>query len=166
VRTLLLLRHAKSSRDDERLADFDRPLARRGLKAAPRMGRLLAEQGMRPERILCSPAVRTRQTLELFTEAAALDVPATFAEDLYEADVASILEVVSQAPADCRTLLVVGHNPGLEETLAVLTGTAEHLPTGALVQIELPCDDWSCVAPGDSLPRGRQVHLWKPRDLD
>ncbi len=112
MRQLLLLRHAKSSWDDAKLADFDRPLAPRGLKTAPLMGRELARRGWLPDLALVSPALRTRDTWRLVAAELPKHVPAEFAEELYEAAPAAILARVRQAKA--TSLIVIGHNPGLQ----------------------------------------------------
>ena len=171
MRTLSLLRHAKSSWDDERLADFDRPLARRGLEAAPHMGAYMRRLGLRPDLITCSPARRTRQTLELATPEARLkDVPVQLSPDIYEAEPDTLLAHLARVPAQVAHILLIGHNPGLQELVLLLAGEslapefaslAQKLPTGALVVIELPIDDWSEIGPGC----GRVTHFMSPRDL-
>src|SRR3954462_669907 len=122
VKQLLLLRHAKSSWDDPDLADFDRPLGPRGLKTAPVIGRELVRRGWVPDLALVSPALRTRDTWRLVSAELPTQVPAKFAQALYEAAAADILAKVRQANAETATLLVLGHNPGLEEFARRLAG--------------------------------------------
>ncbi|MER9111442.1 histidine phosphatase family protein, partial [Mesorhizobium sp. M0938] len=115
AKQLLLLRHAKSSWDDPDLIDFDRPLSGRGLKAAPLVGRELARQGWLPDLALVSPALRSRDTWRLVSAELPAKTPAKFVQALYEASVADVLAKIRQANAGTNSLLVIGHNPGLEE---------------------------------------------------
>src|SRR4051812_44478076 len=96
MKTLLLLRHAKSSWDDAAIKDFDRPLNGRGLSAAPLVGKFIREQKIAPELILCSPARRARETIALVVKAGRMDAPLRFDERIYEASVERLCEIVSQ----------------------------------------------------------------------
>jgi phosphohistidine phosphatase len=161
MKRLLLLRHAKSSWSDPRLEDFERPLNERGLRAAPLMGRYLRDQQIRPDLILCSPAERARQTAALVTEAAGLSAPLRYDERIYEATAGRLAEVVSQAEEGAGELLLVGHNPGLEELLELLTGETRRMPTAALACVQLDTDKWSKIAPRS----GRLEWHVKPKEL-
>jgi phosphohistidine phosphatase len=145
MKQLLLLRHAKSSWDDPALADFDRPLAPRGRKAAPRMGRELAARGWLPQSVLASPAARTRETWSLVAAELPGPATATFPKALYMATPERLLNHVRKIPESVSALLLIGHNPGLEafarrlaasgsepEALARLT---EKFPTAALARL-------------------------------
>ena len=170
MKQLLLLRHAKSSWDDPVLADFDRPLAPRGLKAAPRMGRELARRDWLPDLALVSPAQRTRETWRLVSAELPARVPVEFAEALFEATAGDILAEVQQAIASAGCLLVLGHNPGLEDLARRLAGPRsdagarrkleEKFPTGALARFVVD-DDWADLAFGT----GRLTHCIRPKDL-
>ena len=170
--TLSLLRHAKSSWDDERLADFDRPLAERGRKAAPRMGRHMRRLGLSPDRVLCSPALRTRQTAALVLgELSPRRFEVDYDADLYEADAPALMARLANVPNDVGHLLMIGHNPGLQELVLLFaettrgpdyTAIAEKLPTGALVVLELVVDGWPAIRAGC----GRIVQLATPRKLE
>src|SRR3954467_4730312 len=140
MKTLLLLRHAKSSWKEPNLSDFERPLNKRGLKTAPLMGRFLRRKKLKPDLIVSSPAERARQTTALVIEAMRLDVELKHDERIYEASVARLLEVISQIAESANLLLLVGHNPGLEELLEILTGEARQFSTAALAQITLDID--------------------------
>jgi len=168
VKQLLILRHAKSSWDDPALADFDRPLGPRGLKTAPLMGRELARRGWLPDLALVSPALRTRDTWRLVSADLPKTVPAQFAEELYEAAAGSILARVRQTKA--TSLLVIGHNPGLQHFALRLAGAGSDegvfkkieakFPTAALARFTLD-DDW----PDLSFGRARLTHFIRPKDL-
>ncbi|MEX0404760.1 histidine phosphatase family protein [Aquibium sp. LZ166] len=163
MRELLLLRHAKSAWGDPGLADFDRPLANRGKKAAPMVGRLLAERGWVPDLAIVSPAKRTRQTWEYVAGELAAIPPVRFAEELYEATAETILSVVRRAPAKTGRLLVVAHNPGLEDLAALLAGPGndpdalarmrEKFPTGALARFAFE-GDWPELSAGGAILAG------------
>lgn len=116
MKTLLLLRHAKSDRSAPVASDFDRPLNRRGRKAAPAMGKAMAARGLVPDYVLVSAAVRTRQTWELVgPELRAKPMGVSFRDDLYLAPATRILRALQTIEGDPATVLVIGHNPGLED---------------------------------------------------
>ncbi len=159
-RSLLLLRHAKSSWDDPSLDDFDRPLAKRGREAAPRIAREMARRGWQPDHALVSPALRTRQTWELVAEILPGGISHDFVPAIYEAPAARILEAIRAAPEDATCLLVVGHNPGLE-TLSTLIASRESdadalgrlsrkFPTAALARFSLG-GAWRGLGPGTAV---------------
>jgi phosphohistidine phosphatase len=170
TRRLLLLRHAKSSWDDPDLVDFDRPLSGRGLKTAPRVGRELARRGWLPDLALVSPALRTRDTWRLVAAELPASVQAEFIQALYEATAADILAKVRQANAEASSLLVLGHNPGLEEFARRLAGSRsdapalnrleEKFPTAALARFDVD-GDWAQLALGNA----RLTHCIWPKDL-
>jgi phosphohistidine phosphatase len=161
MKTLLILRHAKSSWDDSALDDHERPLNPRGEKDAPRMARLLRAERLRPELIVSSDAVRARRTAEAI--AAVTDGQLLLDPRLYQASAAEILDALPTfVQQDVATVMVVGHNPGLEELIAQLTGEREVLPTAALAQIELQIERWPDLRP--STP-GILVGLWRPKEL-
>ena len=149
MKTLLLLRHAKSSWGDSSLADFDRPLAPRGVNDAPRMGRALKERGIVPDRIISSPAMRATQTIKAFVKAAGLSITPEFNEDIYGASTAELMKVVRRIPDSSSCVLLVGHNPGFEELLSRLTGEGESMPTAALACVEFRVESWSDVEDGE-----------------
>ena len=162
MKTLLLLRHAKSSWKDTSLADHDRPLKKRGRKAAPRMGRWLIENGLRPDHALCSTATRARETLQLVQSEWSGNVPASTHAELYHCDVAQMINVLREVAEPAASVLVVGHNPDLELFVEHVTGQSERLSTGALARIELDLSDWSELT---DATRGTLVSVSRPREL-
>ena len=159
--TVLLLRHAKSSWDAPALADYDRPLAKRGQKAAPLMGAEIAKLGLRPDLVLCSGAARTRETLVLVLPALGSPAPEVIYDDaIYMAPPAALLTRLRKLPAGGaapKTVMVVGHNPGLEELAELLVGggneeaqelMAEKFPTGALAVFTFDAQKWADIALG------------------
>ncbi len=164
VRTLLVLRHAKSSWKDTGLADRDRPLNKRGEKNAPAMGKLIKRQGLTPQWIVSSTALRAQKTAEAAAKGSGYSGQIHYEDELYLAQPADILDVVQRTVPDSATrILIVGHNPGLEALVGTLTAQREPFPTGALAQIELPIESWSELT---GTPKGTLIHLWRPRDLD
>lgn len=161
MKTLLLLRHAKSSWKDNGLRDFDRPLNQRGLKAAPAMGKLIRKRKLEPDLALSSPAERARQTSQLVLEAAGLKTEVRFDERIYEASVTRLLEIISQIDDEANVAMLVGHNPGFEELQEALTGEAHSFPTAALACIEVNIEKWHKIRAGV----GRLEWLVKPKEL-
>ena len=160
--TLILLRHAKSSWDEPGLADFDRPLAKRGRRAAPIAGAEMARRGWLPDLALVSPAKRARQTWKragkaLAAAAGAKQAPEVrFAEALYMAAPEAILALLHAVPDNTRSVVVVGHNPGLEELAVLLAGPGSdaaaldsvraRFPTAALARLTFD-GPWKDLAP-------------------
>ena len=146
MKTLLIQRHAKSSWKDDTLPDHDRPLNKRGKEDAPRMGKLLREQDLVPELILSSDARRTHQTTELIIEESGFDGEVNFLRDLYAAAPEAYIDALVRMGGEAARVMVVGHNPGLEELVEQLTGEYMPLPTAALAQVTLPINHWSDLA--------------------
>lgn len=145
---LLLLRHAKSAWPAG-VPDRERPLAKRGRGAAPLMGMYILEHGLIPDRVLVSPARRTLETWELVREGWANEPWHAFDDAIYESDAAGLLDLVRKRGADAATLMLVGHNPGMEELAARLLTDEEALklppkyPTAGLAVIDLPASRWN-----------------------
>ena len=171
VKLLGLFRHAKSSWDDNGLRDFDRPLNGRGRRGAAVMGKHIVEHGVRWEHILASPAARVKETLAAAIKAAGRAPGITWDERIYMAGPSTLLEVVRETAAEHGSLVLAGHNPGLQELLFELVGDADDplldeiagkYPTAAFAVLELAIDEWNQIAPGC----GKLVHFARPRDLD
>ena len=176
-RTLVLFRHAKSAWPD--VPDHDRPLARRGIQAAPVMGRWLREAGLLPGQVLCSTARRARQTWQFAQAGLAATPPVTFDARIYEGTAMDLLTVIREVPPATGTLLLIGHNPAIED-LALLLATApggpagpgpagapgdlermrSKFPTAAIAVLEFH-GTWPGLAPGEA----RLTAFGAPRDL-
>ena len=163
MKTLLVLRHAKSSWKDSGLADFERPLNDRGKRASDLIGRFLRKNRPYPDLVLCSTAIRARETVRLVLEAARLVVEVRYDQRLYLTGADKLTEIVSQIEEDRANVLLVGHNPGMEELLPRLTGVAVNLPTAALAKIELDVRQWSAIS---EKKHGRLDWVVKPKDLE
>ncbi len=174
--TLTLLRHAKSSWDEPALDDYERPLAKRGKKAAPEMGAALAARGLHPDLVLCSGAARARATLDLVLGRLGAPVPEVVYDDaIYMATPEALLarlHRVEPGPGGetPRHVMLVGHNPGLEELALMLVSNgaaddtarmAEKFPTAAAAVIGFDADSWALIGPGS----GRLEHFLTPKRL-
>jgi phosphohistidine phosphatase len=162
MKTLLVLRHAKSSRNDPALDDHERPLNKRGQRDAPRMGELVREYGLIPDVVISSDAVRARLTAEAVAEAARYAGEILLDPHLYMACPADILSLLPMVRENAETVMIVGHNPGLEKLVEQLTGERQDLPTATLAQIRLPIDRWRDLKRST---RGTLAGLWRPEDL-
>jgi phosphohistidine phosphatase len=163
MKTLLVLRHAKSSWNDTSLDDHERPLNKRGRRDGPRMGELVREHRLTPDVIMSSDAVRARLTAEAVAQAARYAGEILLDRRLYIAssrDILAVLRTVRETNAG--TVMIVGHNPGLEELVAQLTGEQQDLPTAALGQIGLPIDRWRDLKVST---RGTLLGLWRAKEL-
>jgi phosphohistidine phosphatase len=168
--TLTLFRHAKSSWELTALDDRERPLNARGIAAAPVMGAFLRKQGLRPDLVLCSSAVRTRQTLDLASGGWDPRPRTKFDSALYLAEPFNMLECVRKTPAAVKHLMIVGHNPGLQILALELIGEgdadlisalSQKLPTAGVVVLTFEAKSWKDIAPR----KGRLVHFATPKML-
>ncbi len=161
MKTLLLLRHAKSSWDEPGLRDFDRPLAKRGRRDAPRMGEALRDRGPLPDHVLSSPAQRAKSTAKAFVKAAGLDIEPEFEGGIYDAPSSELMKIARRLPTASACALMVGHNPGFEDMVGRLTGAFERMPTAALACVEFDIDRWEDIDDG----RGKLAWLLTPKQL-
>lgn len=152
---LYLLRHAKSSWKDPALADHDRPLAPRGRRASKAIGRYLRDHDIEPELVLCSSAKRARQTLERLGPAG---LDARIEPELYGAGAHDLLARLRAVPEDVASVMLIGHNPGMEQLAFMLSGLDDKFPTAALATFE--CSGWR------TLEHAELIDYVKPRDLD
>jgi phosphohistidine phosphatase len=143
MKTLLLMRHAKSSWKFPELSDRDRPLNKRGEKDAPRMGKLLKEKDLIPQRIYSSTAVRACKTAEAVAEKVNYKDEIIYLDSLYMAEPSAIVDVLKTVPDEIKCVLVVGHNPGMEGLVQILSHKVESLPTATVAYIKLPIKGWS-----------------------
>jgi phosphohistidine phosphatase len=170
MRRLMLIRHAKSELAEKGQADLDRSLSARGREVAPHMGHYIARHALKPDRALVSAARRTRETWDLLAEAFDKAPPAVFDPRLYEAQAKALLAILRETPAGVHALLMVGHNPAMQELASLLMATGdmtarqnllEKFPTAALAVIDFAVDRWDEVAPH----AGRLDRFVTPRAL-
>lgn len=161
VKRLLILRHAKSSWADSSLDDWQRPLNDRGRRDAPRAGEWLRARSSVPDCIVTSDAVRARTTALAVAAAAGYSGEIAIEPSLYHAAIPAIVAVLNSVADEVRTVLIVGHNPGLEQFVEQLTGESHDLPTTALVELEVPIERWREL---DDTITATIVEMWRPGD--
>ena len=161
MKELLLLRHAKSSWNDSQLHDHQRPLNARGRGDAPRMGSLLKRLELLPEAILSSDSARTRETVDLLLDGADCTIPTTYLPELYHAAPGELLACAREA-AEEKRIMLVAHNPGMEDLQERLSGEYEPFPTAALAAFRLRLEDWSSLTADVEAER---LGLWRPKEL-
>ena len=171
MKSLTVLRHAKSSWDDPSLEDFNRPLNDSGWKAARSMGRELKRRDVKFDLVIASPAARVRETIDGLTQKLRLNVEIRFEPEMYAASEGMLLKIVRDIYESAHAPLLVGHNPGLQQLLLALTnGESDYLrgrveqkfPTAALAIVELPANRWTEV----KLATGKITELILPKELD
>jgi phosphohistidine phosphatase len=162
MKTLLVLRHAKASRD-EGSTDHARELTKKGKRAAQRMGEILREENIMPDLILSSAAERARRTAEEAARAAGFTGDLKLLEELYLAEPHAYLESLRKLGGDAKRVMVVGHNPGVEALIFRLTGATEHMPTAALAECSLPIATWGELGAETTGELGK---VWRPKELD
>lgn len=172
MKTLTVLRHAKSSWDDAVARDFDRPLNPRGQRAAATMGRHMRGAGMSFDHVVASPAVRIVETVEQVETGYGSALAPAWDRRIYLASASSLLDVVHELPDGAGSALLIGHNPGLEDLVLMLVpdragdalrdSVEEKFPTAALAELQFEVDSWSAIRPGNAT----LVRFVRPRDLD
>jgi phosphohistidine phosphatase len=160
MKTLFILRHAKSSWANPASSDFDRQLNEQGLKTVPQMGETIFDNRFQPALILSSPAKRAKQTAILIKETAQIKGKIEYDERIYEASPHRLLQVISELGAERDSLMLVGHNPGLEGLIKILTGEIQPMPTAALAVIDLNAQNWNEIA----AESGKLRAVFRPKD--
>lgn len=155
MKSLTLFRHAKTERDSTSGRDFDRRLIERGQDDSKRMGEEFRTLGLEFDLVLSSPAARAAETAEL------AGLTSRFDERIYDAASSELLAIVQSADSEIDRLAMVGHNPGFERLASRLIGQIVEMPTGSLVEVEIPVDRWAEVEDGN----GRLVRFIKPKEL-
>ena len=167
---LFLMRHAKSSWSDPSLHDFDRPLNKRGQKDAPKIGQAMKSRHYCPDRILCSSAQRTKETMAGIIPSLSGDVSLKLLDALYEGNNPDYLSLLKEHARDSQNLMIVGHNTGLQELAVDLAGSGdpalitrmqEKYPTAALAVLDFDSPDWTAI----SQQAGHLVDFIRPRDI-
>ncbi len=167
MKTLLILRHAKSSWKESELPDHDRPLNKRGRQDAPRMGSLLRAQDLLPDLIISSTAIRAQATAEALIETSGYEGELQLTRAFYAAGPQAFVNVLRQLPDKYGRVMVIGHNPGLEELIEELTGEEESLPTAGLALVMLSIQNWTDLDEvGQDQPAGKLVEIWRPKVRD
>jgi phosphohistidine phosphatase len=161
MKTLFLLRHAKSSWKQPEMNDHDRPLNKRGKKEGPKVGKYMKANDLVPDLILSSTARRAHDTAQAVAEENGFEGQIDLYQDLYLSDTACYLDILQSLPDTANRVLVVGHNPEMDELLTLLTDVTQHMTTAALAQIDLPITSWQEL---NEATDGRLQNLWAPRE--
>ncbi|SVD34652.1 uncharacterized protein METZ01_LOCUS387506 [marine metagenome] len=161
MKTLLILRHAESGWKELGLTDRDRPLDNRGRRDAPLIGALLSRKHLKPGLIVSSTARRALTTAETVADNCDYGSAVQADHRLYLAKPETVIDVVRSLAGDASTVLLVGHNPGLRELIALLTGAVETFPTAALAQVQLSITAWREIRVST---RGTLVNIWRPKN--
>ena len=162
MKTLLLMRHAKSSWKDVSLGDHDRPLNSRGRSAAPRMGEHLLSEGLIPDIILCSTAKRAKQTAKYLLTECPIDGGIIYLSSLYHGGTEEFIEALEELDDKIETAMIIGHNPGVEYSVEDFCGLDEVMPTAAIAYIQFEDADWKRIGAADS---GKLIALWRPKEI-
>lgn len=162
MKTLLILRHGKSSWKLPDLSDHDRPLNNRGKRDAPRIGRVLLKEGIAPDIIISSSAIRARSTAEKVAKVSRYKKEITIESSLYGGGPKAYLNILRNQPDQYDVILLVGHNPDVEQILNILTGTEVTMPTCALSHVNLPLKRWRDLNDGT---KGELTKIWRPKEL-
>jgi phosphohistidine phosphatase len=161
---LLVMRHAKSSWANPGLTDFQRPLNKRGLRVAPQVGAFVHQQGLVPDLVVSSTAVRAKTTAEIFIQncEGVGEDQLNVDQDFYHAPASVYLDYLNRfSDESANTLMFVGHNPGLEDLVERLSGGWEILPTAAVAHFDLGADRWSDIV----FSRATLKNLWRPKEI-
>lgn len=163
MKTLLLMRHGKSSWKDDKLSDHERPLKKRGKKDSKRMAKVMSSNDLIPDLILSSSAERAKETVEIIVENLEYKNKIVYSDELYMGEPQDFIKVLTALKDDYNTVLIVGHNPGLEAYLQIIDGEIEALPTAGLGQLVLVIDQWEDLS---FETMGDLVGFWTPKALE
>ena len=170
MKTIFLLRHAKSSWDDVRLDDFDRPLSSRGIKSCKKMGKYLKKNKLIPDIVYCSSAIRAKQTWEVVNRIVEIKENILYEDSLYMSDFSNFINIIKKTKNNFKNLMIVSHNPGIENLALELSKDKNNeiyekinikFPTGALIIIKFDLNNWSKV----DCKKGKLYEFIKPKEL-
>lgn len=162
MKTLFLMRHAKSSWKDDSLADHERPLKKRGKKDTKLIAKELKKNDLIPDLIISSSAVRAKETAELLAEALGYKGKIEISDDLYMGEPQDYVNALNGIKEKYDSVMIVGHNPGLEAYLQIIDGEIESMPTGSLGYLMLAEEEWEAIS---LETMGDLIGFWKPKDL-
>ncbi len=163
MKTLLLMRHAKSSWKDDSLEDFERPLKNRGIKDTKKIAKVIRKNNLIPDLILASSSTRTRETAEAVAKTLEYENKIVYLDDLYMGEPQDFINALKALSNDYNTVMIVAHNPGLEAYLQIIDGEIEAMPTGGLGYLVLVLDHWQEITL-DTM--GDLIGFWAPKDLE
>jgi phosphohistidine phosphatase len=162
MKTLLLMRHGKSSWKDDKLEDHERPLKKRGRKDSNRIAKVIEKSNLVPDLILSSSATRARETAEIVAETLSYKQDIVYLDELYMGEPQNFIDALINLDTEYNTVLIVAHNPGLEAYLQIIDGEIEAVPTAGLGHLVLMIDDWKALS-FDTM--GDLLGFWTPKAL-
>ncbi len=162
MKTLLLMRHTKSSWKDENLSDLERPLKKRGKKDAKLIAKEIKKNDLIPDLILSSTATRAKETVEVLTETLDYQGKIKYLDEFYMGEPQDFIDALKDVKNKYDIVLIVAHNPGLEAYLQIIDGEIEAVPTGGLGYLVLVLDDWKDIS---LETMGDLIGFWKPKEL-
>lgn len=162
MKTILLMRHAKSSWKEKEEKDHKRPLAKRGKRNASQMGELMKEEELIPQLILSSSALRAQQTAELFVKGSGYQGEIKYLDSLFMAEGDEYLKLLRSLPDDIERVMIIGHNPGLESMIPLLTRQVEAIPTAAIAYLIAQISHWKDLSKDTEIDL---VEIWRPKEL-
>lgn len=162
MKTILLMRHAKSSWDEKEEDDRDRPISKRGKKNAEDIADLLKDEKLKPDLILSSAALRARQTADVVIDEMKYHGDICYVNKLYMGEVEAYAQQLQSLGDELQMVLIIGHNPSLSTLLQMVTGKVQALPTSAVAYLTVPIDSWKDF---NLEAQGELVNLWRPKDL-
>ena len=154
--------HAKSSWKNSKLSDNKRPLKKRGQKDAKSMGKFLEKKKHIPDLIFCSTAERALQTADILTKACGYGKEVVYTDNLYMAEPSDFFKIMRDQPDKYKSIMFIGHNPGMEAFLQILTGKVETLPTASIAYLGLPIKKWADL---NHNVNAKLKKLWRPKDI-
>jgi len=160
MKTLILMRHAKSSWKDHNISDVDRPLKKRGKKDTQAMAKIMLEKELIPQKIMVSSAKRARRTAEILVEETKVNIAVELLDQLYMAEIPFYVDLIKSIPDELERVMLIGHNPGLESLVQMFSNQIESLPAGAMAVLSLPLKSWKDLTPET---KGDLVDLYKPK---
>ena len=160
MKTLILMRHAKSSWKDHNISDADRPLKKRGKKDTQAMAKIMLEKELVPQKIMASSAKRARRTAEILVEETKANITPEVLDQLYMAEIQVYMDLIKSLPDDLERVMIVGHNPDLECLVQMLSNQIESLPAGAMAVLSMPIKSWKDLSPEIKCDL---VDLYKPK---
>jgi len=161
MKRLLIMRHAKSSWKDSEIPDHKRPLKKRGLKEAAYIGKVLKNKELIPDKIISSNAVRSADTATIVADKCGYKKEIEYTDKLYMAESGAILELIHTQPDSIKTLMVIGHNPGMEALVQVLSRKVESLSTASVVYLQADIKSWKDLKQDSKL---KLKKFWQPSE--
>jgi phosphohistidine phosphatase len=163
MKTLILMRHAKSSFKDKTIKDSKRPLSKRGVRNATQMASLMKERELMPQALLASKAERAKQTADIVVQEIGYTGEVQLMDELFMAEADDLIKILRKTPDEVERVMLVGHNPGLESLIPLFTGLVAALPTAGIAYLALPIEHWEDLK---KKTHAELLELWRPKELD